>query len=233
MKVRPRACGVALLALLCLTGCPSEKKQPDLPPPPDAQFWTWFGFEEAHLAERARGPKRGSVMLEITRQVAAVSPGIIAELGIAEAGKPHTLVLSVNGDTTLFPLVTKLVAQAPPLKHWKVVAFRQRQPIAATLQFGDFTVNADDYQFKELARANGKVDIEVRVKGLTPENEQKVDRAVFLLIDHAIGEYDTETKLHAIDIKPMAVAIDPTLKPLSALAAVVDSLPAAPAPDAG
>lgn len=216
---------VALVALLALTGCPDKKAAPAGPPPsPEAQFWTWFSFEEAHLADRAVGKEGVSVMLEITRQVESVVPGVKAELQIGQTGQPHTLVLTVNGDTKLFPAVQKLAAGAPSLKRWKVVAFRQRKALPPSLQFGDVTVNRDDVLFKETGRANGKLDLEVRVKGLTPANERAMDQAVFVFIDHAIGEYDTETKLAAIDIKAMAVATDDTLQPLTALPALVDSL---------
>lgn len=219
---------LALVALLAVTGCPDKKAPPPAgpPPSPETQFWTWFDFEQGHLAERASsgGKQAVSTMLEITKQLESVNPGFKAELQVGDPGQPHTLVLTVNGDTRLFPAVQRFAATAPPLKQWKVVAFRQRKALPPMLKFGEYGVNQEDVRFKETGRANGKLDIEVHVKGLTPQNERAMDQAVFVFIDHAIGEYDTETKLGAIDIKAAAVATDDTLKPLTALAALVDGL---------
>lgn len=218
---------LALLGLVLLSGCPAEKKPEPPPPTPEQQFWTSFAFDEASLAELARGKNAAAAMLQISRSAEKVHKGLIAEISVEpDATKPHTLVFTANGDRTLFPLVKSLVAAAPPMKHWKVVAFRQRNPALNEFKLGDFAVIPSDYSFKETGREKGLLDIEIRVKGMTDANQRLVDQAAFLILDHTLGEYDVETKLGAIDIKPAPVAADPAFQPLTDIAKVTDAMPA-------
>jgi hypothetical protein len=42
------------------------------------------------------------------------------------------------------------------------------------------------------------------------------------LLDHALGEYDVETKLHVIEFKPLTDEVAKTHKTIDKLAATVD-----------
>src|SRR5207248_11623987 len=101
----------------------------------------------------------------------------------------------------------KLVAAAPPLKHWKIIAFRQRMALrtnrgpAFDTCYERFKLRTDDVFFR--ARAdNGKIGLELYVKNYVPD-DQRIQSAVYLLLDSALGEYDVETKIGSIEILPL------------------------------
>jgi hypothetical protein len=216
--------GLSLLcAVLCLCGCPKTEKA--AASSREAAFWTWFAKEEVRLANEARAKDPRGAMMEISGHLEAIDPGAVGELAIQpDEMHPHTLVVSANGDTKAFPVVKKIVAAAPPLTKWKVVAFRQRREVGQSLQLDGFEAKQADFFFREAGRAGGKVNVEVLVKGMNDGNQKIVQQAAFLMLDHLVGEYDVETKLAGISVKPLPEPQGDDVKPLSQLAGVVDAL---------
>ncbi len=211
-----------LLGVLCLAGCPRGDK----PASPEAAFWSWFEQHEERLAKEARGEDPRGAMMEISGHLSAVNPEVLAELAIEEdATHPHKLVLTANGDTKQFASVKAIAGAAPTgLKRWKVVAFRQRRDPGESIQLGSYEAKADDFFFRETGRANGKVDVEVLVRGMSPTNEKDVQQAAFLMLDHYVGEYDVETKIAAISIVGLQDRPGAAVKPLSQLPELIDKL---------
>ena len=213
--------GLSLLCVLLLLGCPKA----ETPVTKEATFWTWFAREEVRLAQAARAEDPTGAMLEISGHLEAVNPSTVAELAIEpDEMHPHTLVVTSDGDKKVFPLVKQIVAAAPPLKKWKVVAFRQRRSPGQTLELEGFEAKQADFFFRETGRAGGKVDIEVLVKGMNDGNDKAAQHAAFLMLDHLLGEYDVEMKVAAISLLPLPEKPGADVKPLATLAAVVDAL---------
>ncbi len=212
--------GFALLCVVLLVGCPKPEK-----PSAEATFWTWFAKEEGRLAREARSQDPRGAMMEISGHLSAVSPAVIAELAVEnDEMHPHSLVITANGDTTQFETVKKIAAAAPALKGWKVVAFRQRRDPGESIQLEGFEAKQASFFFRELGRANKKIDIEILVSGVDDGNDKRVQQAAFLMLDHMLGEYDVETKIGSIAILPLVGKPGADVKPLSQLAGVVDAM---------
>ncbi len=212
-----------LCVVLCLTACPKTEKA--AASSREAAFWTWFAKEEVRLAKEARAQDPRGAMMEISGHLEAIDPGAVAEIAIQpDEMHPHTLVITANGDTKAFAEVKKIAAAAPPLEKWKVVAFRQRRDPGQSLQLEGFEAKQADFFFREAGRARGKLDVEVLVKGMNDGNEKAVQQAAFLMLDHLLGEYDVETKLAGISVKPLPEKPGDDVKSLSQLAGVVDAL---------
>lgn len=211
------------LGLLLLAGCPKADKP--AAPSPEAVFWTWFSKEEGRLAEEARAKDPTGAMMTISGHLEAASPGVLAEIAVGQAPMhPHTLVITADGDRKLFPVVKKVVAAAPALTKWKVVAFRQRSDWGSSIEIDGFTGKAEDFYFRELRRTNGKVDVEVLVKGMTDTNEKAAQRVAYLMLDHLLGEYDVETKVAGIAVLSLPENPGDDVKPLAKLVGVIDAL---------
>ena len=192
-------------------------------PPPYSQFWNWFGSEEKRLAKGVRAKNSHQMLLEIVGHLGALKPGALAEVDPGKE-KPHLLVITADGNRKLVDFVKSLVVAAPPLKHWKVVAFRQRRDFQGTIKFGELTARHTDFLFREMGSAAGKLAIEVQVRGMTSENWEVLIPATFLMLDHLIGEHDVMTKLSVIHICPLTEAHGDQLQPLQKLVPLVDAL---------
>lgn len=232
-------CFVILASVFLVAGC--KKEQPPPPPPPeppkpyvapqagshqaeeDAEFWGWV---KLHLAElKAVKTGKEPVTLGLTRALESISPGLVFELGIAVDGSEFELTISADGRKELFPVVQRLVAAAPQLPGTKVVAFRPRKKIEDFgMQVGAGRIAGNQLYFvasNDLDR-KGLVAVDLFVQDMKREDDDALKNAAFMLLEAAVGEYDLETKIGTIDIKPAPAKIEAPLRPLKDLPATLD-----------
>jgi hypothetical protein len=184
---------------------------------PQAGFWDWFVKHEARLADAA-AVDPVAAMKEIQAQLDRHEEDLVVELML---DKTPSLVVSADGNASLFGAVKRVVAAAPKLKRWSVVAFRPRRPWMGDLEIEGRKFALADFSFRELGRVKGQIDIEVAVRGRTEANEKEVDNAAFLVLDVVLGEYDTETKIGVVDFSSTPKK---SHRPITELAALVDKL---------
>jgi hypothetical protein len=174
---------------LLLVAC--NKSQP---PPTDALFWKWFAAhaEEVGKIKRADEP----IADQLAGELHKVSPELTFEMGIGTT--PKELIISAGGIKSVFPTVKRLVAAAPAIPGWKVIALRPRKAMSE-IQLGDGQKLSMDDLTVTPADAGDKLDVVIHVKGRAPDNGTK--SAVYLLLDALLGEYDVETRLGGIGIE--------------------------------
>lgn len=191
------------------------------PSSPAAEFWRWFEGNARRLAAEQRPSE--ATLDEIQGELQKAAPGLAFEIGYEGAGVPRVLVISADGIRDRFADVKRLVAAAPPkLPGWRVVAFRQRKA-DFEVQYAGLRVHPRDVWF-ESEGVGGALNVVVHVRDAGSHPLPALQGAVLLLLDSALGEYDVETRIDGIDIRPLPR--DPKaagLKPLSELAAVVDA----------
>ena len=130
----------------------------------------------------------------------AIHAGLALELANAE---PPLLSISASGDRPLFELVHEIVSRAPEPLPVRVVAFRQRGPVAGSdvnLPNGS-TLSSDGIWFRIeiLADPELGLGLHVFVRDFPPEMQRPWQEAAYLLLDNALGEEDVATKIAWIE----------------------------------
>jgi len=189
----------------------------------EARFWKWFAANSPRLREFETDQER--VFSSLEKELHRVHRGLLFEFGPVdeETGRRH-LAISADGITEVFPAVEKLVAAAPDLPGWRILAFRQRTGTDMRIKFADVELSADDIRFVAEREPTGTVGLTLFVRGLTEETQAMYMGAVFLLLDSALGEYDVATKIGGIEW--VTLPDDPSFggKPFEQLPDVVDDL---------
>jgi hypothetical protein len=164
----------------------------------DAAFWKWFVAHKDEVAAVKRADE--PIADELAAQLRKIDKDVTFELAVAT--KDRELIVSAGGIRSAFPAVKRLVAAAPTIEGWTIIAFRPRKVADFTVELGDGTSLAPAaLTFRALGAAKGKVGIAIYVEGANPVSQQ-TKTAVYLLLDAALGELDVETRLGEIDIKP-------------------------------
>jgi hypothetical protein len=184
---------------------------------PEAGFWAWFQSNEDSLFHFERDQDRVFEMLRAA--LGKVHPDLTFEFGPAEAGT-REFVISAGGIRTAFPAVESLHATAPVLPRWTFTKFRpRREPVA--LRLGDVEVGPNDIEVA-IEADDDKAGLAVFVRGFDDPEDERVQQIAFLMLDHAIGEYDMETKVGFIEVRPFEAASEYARHPLAALPHVFD-----------
>jgi len=180
----------------------------------DQAFWTWF----AANADKLPADKVAAVN-QIQAQLDKDDPDVFAEVVFDPAG--NTLVLTADGKKDRFPDVKRIAAAAPKIAKWSIVAFRQRDHELMPLTMNGRAL--DPKLVKFTSKPNGaQLDIRVFIPDYT-DGDEALGNLAFLALDHAVGEYDVETKLGGITLESLASA-PPDAAPLAQLPAAVDAL---------
>lgn len=166
----------------------------------EARFWRWFAEHEAQLYDLEKDRDRvfnlvGTALSKVQRDLTFEFSGIRKDSGVRE------FVVSADGIRSAFPAVEKLVAVAPAFPRWRVVAFRQPSKLDGkqTLTMDGIEIQMDDV----LVAIEPQADL----YGLTvylPEFREtpgrSFEKAAYILLDMALGEYAVETRIGTIEI---------------------------------
>lgn len=213
--------GLLLLSFV-LALSPSLRAQDDPADGKAAAFWTWFAAHSEELAKVVNG--REPVCRTLAAELTKVEKGLTWEFGPTKDGV-REFTISADGAKELFRRVKAVIAAAPALPAWKLVAFRQRKSIdKMTMEVDGARCDVGQILFRA-AREGAKVGVEVYVPGMTPKNEKAVMTQGFILLDYSVGEVGVETRIGSIEFLPLTDKVNVKgLRPLPELAAEVDRL---------
>ena len=185
----------------------------------NAAFWDWFRAHAAEVATIARGDEK--IADRLAAELHKIDSRLTFEVGVRNT--PKELIVSADGIRDAFPAVQRLVAAAPPVAGWRVIAFRPRKA-GMSIQTGDGRkLGVDDIAFEVLGKHADTIDVRFFVPGIGGADDAAAKQIGYLMLDAELGEYDVETRLAGIDWKPSA-ARPAAARPLHELPAVVDRL---------
>ena len=165
------------------------------------RFWSWFEENQEECADLVR-KDAGRALDKIGYELARIDPNLVVEMGID--AKHTELIVSADGISSLFPLVEQTVAAAPSIANWTVIAFRQPKPDIVEASYNGVVVTHGDVRFIA-HNSSVPVDVTFYVRGLTSTEDPRIG-ALFVLIDGLIGEYNTATRIGAMEFQPLSAA---------------------------
>lgn len=181
-------------------------------------FWKWFVDNEDELFNFERD--QDVVFDALSDALHLVSEQLTFEFGPKEDGR-REFVISADGNRDAFPFVLGLAAAAPRLDRWQVTKFRPRRSLDFELVFDGEKFLPRDLMFS-IEPDNGLAGLTLFMRGLNDRTHQTFFGIAFLFLDHALGEYDVETKVGYIDIQPMEAESNLPKHPFSEIATIFD-----------
>ena len=163
----------------------------------EGKFWDWFLKNEDEIFHFENNQEH--VFKELGRALSKVNKYLTFEFGPITDGN-REFVISADGIKEAFPGVESLHAKAPKLSNWTFTKFRPRRS-PMDLQFGELYIKPSDV-LVSLTRRGAIIDLVLFIKGAGGENDQQYNMAAYIVLDQSIGEYDMETKVGSIQVKP-------------------------------
>ena len=180
-------------------------------------FWDWFTENSEQIFNFETDVEHTFALLR--EAIKKVDENLEFEFGPIENDK-REFIISANGIKVAFNAVENLYNQKPNLEKWIILKFRQRKNLASfgTLEFEDTTLSVEDIYFL-LFKGNADIGIALFIKDY--DAERHINMA-FLFLDAALGEYDVETKLGAIEFADFNSEYFSKAKPFSKLPEIFD-----------
>ena len=186
---------------------------------PEHRFWMWFRENEDSLLDFECD--RDRIFSALAAALAAVAADLSFEFGPRIDGR-RDFVISAGGIKSAFAAVTALVAAAPVLPHWNVIAFRPRRAAMMAISFGGRTVRPEDVEFCVLS--NGReLGLYLFFDGYRESERAIWGQIGYLLLDQALGEHDVEAKVGSIQFLASSAHPEAARYPLPELPGIFDA----------
>ena len=169
---------------------------------PQKQFWKWFEDNADSLAAIRSG--NAPILQRLDRELRKVHPNLNFEMGLSDNDQLEFIV-SANGIRSVFPIVEQMVARAPTLPNWKIIAFRQPKGKGAVpeILYQNYRLKVDDVWFSYKQRMDQVVDLTIYIRDLSPSNMEHAMGASLLHLDNLLGEHLATTGIGYFDFKPL------------------------------
>ena len=166
-----------------------------------SEFWDWFESKSDdyyHLEENTE-----ELFNDLSDQLFLYDPGLTFVFSTIKENGRREFVVSADGIKSSFPAVESLVDKAPELEQWEIIAFRPRVGTEYAVQFNDLELKPEDVFFiAGEDEEHDAVGLDIYIRDYD-ENDDRFISAFFLLLDNAVGEYDSETKIGYLDFHPI------------------------------
>ena len=184
---------------------------------PEQEFWRWFQKNETNLFNFETNQE--VVFDHLGAQMRKIQESLTFEFGPVTNGK-REFVISADGIKIAFPAVERLYASAPKLDRWIFIKFRPRRT-PMDIEYSGVKAKVDDV-YCTVEPDRGKAGITVFFRGYEAEQDKIYKGIAFLMLDQALGEYDVETKVGFIEVKPFSANSTLEKKPIKDATKVFD-----------
>lgn len=200
---------------------PRDKPIPRTSFDTEREFWEWFtANSERLLTSISEDPIKVVGNDPLNQQLVTVHPSLIFELPGEKIDGKVSIVISADGDREAFPAVRSLIAAAPELEDWHLIAFRPRhKDFEFSLQLGDIKLSPQSVHYRSEVDKD-RIGIHLFLPGYKADIAQ-FQMAALALLDAVLGEFDVETEIGFLEMQTLGEDMS-ELRPLSELRAEID-----------
>jgi len=153
------------------------------------EFWEWVSENSEELLQ-ADGQ---TVADRIEEQLREVDDRLGVE--VSEPGETREMIITAWSEAAAFPAVRELVAAAPELAGWQIIALKPPRGFAFGLNVDGLSIDASELQFDPLSAEENPelLGVRVYVPSATDddddeENRDRLARVLPLILETGIGE---------------------------------------------
>jgi hypothetical protein len=165
-------------------------------------FWDWFVRNEARMRwiESGHDPRFDELLAKLREYC----PRLCIEVGGAPEG-PVELIIGTEGRSEFFPYVRRLVAAAPPIGGWRVIAFKQKQGFDFVTTYEGLRIDPKECWFLPLESKRDPDWLALRIAcpGFDPARNITFVSALLVILDTALGELEHAEAIAAVEAAPL------------------------------
>jgi hypothetical protein len=176
-----------------------------------SEFWTLFQRHatDLALAESADSPAYDRLL----EQLHQIDAGLYLEFSM-EPGASE-LVVTAEGNRSLFPLVRAIVAAAPKVDGWIIRALKPKLGFPATVRWNDLELSIDEIVFEPLeAEGSDELGLRILVPGIEAKDLESAHSAVLRAMDYGVGEERLAESVEYTEVLPLPVDEETNALPL-------------------
>lgn len=153
-----------------------------------AELWEWVSEQSAELLT-ADGQTLAD---EVEQRIRAIDSRLGVEVSAPSDSddQPRELIITAWSEPSAFQSAREIIAAAPQLPGWRFIALKPPRGFAFAINIDGLHVDASELAFDPLsAEENPKLlGIRLYVPSATDDNDERLNRALPLILETGIGE---------------------------------------------
>jgi hypothetical protein len=165
-----------------------------------SEFWQLFQRREAELA--AAKSADSPVYDALLDQLQKIGAGLYLEFSANTAQRE--LIVSADGDRSLFPVARAVVAAAPDVGGWTIRALKPKLGFPMVTTWGKVELKIEELVFEPLeAEGTDDLGLLILIPGLADEDLDDAHNAVLRALDHGLGEEHLAEAVRHTEVAPL------------------------------
>ena len=181
-------------------------------------FWTLFSVRADALAkiQSAEDP----VYDEVLAKLHEVNDGLFLEFSTKDG--ESKLIITAEGEKSLFGLVDDIVAAAPKVQGWSYFALKPKIGLSRSITWEGHVIDCAEVVFEPLEdEKSGDFGIRLLVPDLPKDKQESAHNGLLRVLDHALGERRFAEEIKFTEVEALDADADDYI-PLSALDRFID-----------
>jgi len=166
------------------------------------QFWDWFRLNEAKyffLNQIADDTEKERLVDELLIHLHLYCDQLYFLVG-GQPNENQDLIITSEGDTDFFADVEQLVAQAPQLDHWNIIAFKPAEA-GGMVKYNDVELDPGQMYFDPLeSKLSHKIGLRIYVEDYNAMHDDSYLTAAYIVVDTLLGEKSSAINIGHIEI---------------------------------
>jgi hypothetical protein len=168
--------------------------------PAIADYWRLFIELAPRLAELTTA--EDPIYDRLLAQLHCVDPGLFIE--VSADTDERELVITADGNSELFALADAVVAAAPRLKGWSILALKPRLGFPESVTWEGVSVNIADVVFDPITPEDSdELVLQLFVPGISDGEIDSAHNALLRALDHALGEREFAASVQYTEVVPL------------------------------
>ena len=173
----------------------------------ERQFWDWFGSIQHLYRSMEAAADSERLMNEFEKQLHAIDEDLYFEFSEPMEDGGNELVITACGKQDKFDCVRTLVAAAPALAGWTIIAFKPAMGFTFTHDHGDVVLKPSELWFLPLvSKSNPRIlGLRIAVPDYDPTMKDKITHSLWIVLDTGLGEVVCAERIKHLEVTTMPV----------------------------
>jgi hypothetical protein len=163
-------------------------------------YWELFTELAPRLAELTTA--EDPIYDRLQAQLHSVDPRLFIELS-ADSDE-RELVITADGNSDLFTLADAVVAAAPRLQGWSILALKPRLGFPESVTWEGVSIHIADVLFDPITPEDSdELVLQLFVPGISEQEVDSAHNALLRALDHALGEREFAASVQYTEVIPL------------------------------
>jgi hypothetical protein len=169
---------------------------------PEAKFWTWFGSAHERFRSIDKADDGEELLDLLLEHLHEFDSELFFEVSQPLEDGSNELIISAEGVREKFPKVEVLVAAAPKLPKWQIIAFKPALGFEFVHEYGELKIDPRKLWFLPLiAKSDSSVlGLRVGLPDFDKTAEEKIKNSVWIVLDTGLGEEVCAKRIRHLEV---------------------------------